>query len=108
MKQTKQTAKGHGSARLRRCKHEGARMKRARPVPALKTCPFCGGAAVLQQQPASPPEVERPYWTITCKNDALKAAKAGGFCPGMPMAIHEDLDEACKRWNTRVGERGAS
>lgn len=101
MKQTtKRTANGR----------ECTRMQSTAPIPApgLKPCPFCGGAAVLTQNPASPPDVEHAYWTITCANDTQKAARSGRYCPGMPMAIHEDLNEVSKRWNTRAGERCAS
>ena len=68
-------------------------------------CPFCGGQAHVRMEPESPPEVEGPYWTVTCRRDSLAYRKRMGTgCPAGPMAIGDSRQAAVAKWNTRTGD----
>jgi|GEM_PF-6286432 hypothetical protein len=62
----------------------------------LKPCPFCGGAATIEEE-SDEDEIERfdiPQYTIGCRTV---------LCPGFnsPMFDKWDRSEAIERWNTR-------
>lgn len=79
-------------------------MKRVKLLP----CPFCGGRARLRMEPESPPDVEEPFWVVTCCRDSLAYRKRmGTSCPAGPIAIGDSRDAAIDRWNTRIPQEAS-
>lgn len=59
-------------------------------------CPFCGQAAKVSRQPASPPEVAQPYWQCGC-GDTHRTRR----CSVHPLAFGDSRAEAIATWNAR-------
>jgi hypothetical protein len=58
-------------------------------------CPFCGKRPKIRREPASPPEINAPYWIVGCP---LRPDP----CPVEAMAIGTTRSVAIKLWNTRA------
>lgn len=74
-------------------------MKRAKMLP----CPFCGGTARVRMEPASPPDVDEPFWIVQCCRDAIAYRRRHDTgCPAGPIAIGPSRQAAVDLWNTRM------
>ena len=74
----------------------------------LLPCPFCGGSARVRMEPESPPDVEEPFWVVSCCRDSLAyRRRTGTGCPVGAMAIGPSRQQAVDHWNTRIPQEAS-
>lgn len=73
----------------------------------LLLCPFCGSKAMVRMEPASPPDVEGPFWVVACGRYLAYRKRMGTGCPAGPIAIGDSRDAAIDRWNTRIPQEAS-
>lgn len=59
----------------------------------IKPCPFCGKIPVVERFAESLPEIDKVFFTVTCRKES--------GCTTNPMAIGDTRKEAAANWNTR-------
>lgn len=74
----------------------------------LLPCPFCGGSARVRMEPESPPDVEEPFWVVSCCRDSLAyRRRKGKGCPAGPISVADSRDKAIALWNTRIPQEAS-
>lgn len=78
----------------------------------LKPCPFCGGKAAMEQTSygTDPQSSARLSFRINCTKCGATAPGANGYvsviltCSGYLNALHDDRENAIKKWNRRASD----
>ena len=69
---------------------------------AVMPCPFCGLTPKFRHNRPSPPEIEKPFWSLGCPGKKSN-------CVASPMVFGDSRAEALCNWNRRdTGRPGES